>query len=97
MKDRMKDRIYEALIENGYSEKSAALVLNELTQLSAPLNNYLAEWMETGICKDYLVEGFSIFDFQKNRNMKYPAALLTIDWLIKEPEKAKESLKRGLR
>lgn len=27
--------------------------------------------------------------------MTYPAALLTIDWLIKEPEKAKKSLEKG--
>lgn len=93
----MRNKLYEALVENGYSEKSANLVLNELAQLSAPLNDYLVEWIETGTCKDYAVDGFSIFDFQKNRKMKYPAALLTMDWLIKEPEKAKESLKRGLR
>ena len=93
----MRNKIYEALIENGYSEKSANLVLNELAQLSAPLNDCLVEWIETGNCKDYAVDGFSIFDFQENRKMKYPAALLTMDWLIKEPEKARESLKRGLR
>ena len=93
----MRNKIYEILIENGYSENSANLVLNELAQLSAPLNECLVEWIETGNCKDYAVDGFSIFDFQKNRKMKYPAALLTMDWLIKEPEKAKESLKRGLR
>ena len=93
----MRNKIYEILIENGYSEKSANLVLNELAQLSAPLNDYLEEWIETGNCKDYTVDGFSIFDFQMNRKMKYPAALLTMDWLIKEPEKAKESLKRGIR
>ena len=93
----MRNKIYEILIENGYSENSANLVLNELAQLSAPLNECLVEWIETGNCKDYAVDGFSIFDFQKNRKMKYPAALLTMDWLIKEPEKAKESLKKGLR
>lgn len=93
----MRTKIYEALVENGYNEKSANLVLNELVQLSAPLNEYLVEWMETGNCKDYTIDGFSVLDFQKNRKMKYPAALLTMDWLIKEPEKAKMSLIRGLR
>lgn len=93
----MRTKIYEALVENGYNEKSANLVLNELVQLSAPLNDYLVEWMETGNCKDYTIDGFSVLDFQKNRKMKYPAALLTMDWLIKEPEKAKMSLIRGLR
>lgn len=93
----MRNEIYKALVENGYSNKSANLVLCDLMQLSAPLNDYLTEWIETGCCKDYAVDGFSIFDFQKNRKMKYPAALLTMDWLIKEPEKAKESLRRGKR
>jgi hypothetical protein len=29
----------------------------------------------------------------EKQRMTYPAALLTIDWLIKEPNKAKEALK----
>lgn len=93
----MKNKIYTALIENGYSKRSADLILNDLLQLSAPLDAYLEEWIENGICKDYIYKGFSIKDFQYKRNMKYPAALLTMDWLLKEPEKAKESLRRGLR
>jgi hypothetical protein len=28
----------------------------------------------------------------KERSMTYPAALLTIDWIIKEPDKALKSL-----
>ena len=93
----MKNKIYMALIENGYSEKSAKLVLDDLLHLSAPLNDYLLEWIENETCKDYNIDEFSIHEFQEKRNMKYPAALLTMDWLLKEPIKAKESLKRGLR
>jgi hypothetical protein len=29
--------------------------------------------------------------------LTYPAALLTMDWLIREPEKALASIKRGIR
>jgi len=29
--------------------------------------------------------------------MTYPAALLTIDWLIKEPERAMRSINRGIK
>jgi hypothetical protein len=93
----MKNKIYTALIENGYSERSAKLILNDLLQLSAPLDAFLVEWIENGTCKDFITEGFSIKDFQDKRSMKYPAALLTMDWLLKEPQKAKESLRRGLR
>ena len=93
----MKHKIYTALIENGYSEKSANLILEDLIHLSSPLDKYLMEWIDNGNCKDYVSDGFSVLDFQEKRGMKYPAALLTMDWLIKEPERTKESLKRGLR
>lgn len=93
----MKNKIYSTLIENGYSEKSANLVTEDLLHLSTPLNEYLVDLIEKGICKNFVSEGYSITDFMEKRKMKYPAALLTMDWLIKEPERAKESLKRGLR
>ena len=49
-----------------------------------------------------LVSGVPIKEISRNslRNkfgMTYPAALLTMDWLIKEPEKAIESINRGIR
>ena len=93
----MRNRIYTALIDNGYTEKSANCVLEELLHLSYPLDTYLAEWINNGNCKDFIFDEFSVCDFQKKRRMNYPAALLTMDWLIKEPEKAKESLLRGIR
>ena len=93
----MKHKIYTALIENGYSEKSANIILEDLLHLSSPLDKYLMEWIDNGNCKDFVYDGYSVQDFQKKRGMKYPAALLTMDWLIKEPERTKESLKRGLR
>ena len=66
-------------------------------EIRSSQNEYLVDWIEKGICKNFVSEGYSITDFMEKRKMKYPAALLTMDWLIKEPERAKESLKRGLR
>ena len=53
--------------------------------------------------KDYiynvlLERGYnSIFQLQMERQMTYPAALLTMEWLINEPKIALKSLKRKIR
>lgn len=94
----MEELVYKTLLERGYDEKTAKMVLPDLLDLSEPLKRLLKAWLENEKQQsDYAVAGFSVLEMQKERGMNYPAALLTIDWLIKEPEKAKESLKRGLR
>ena len=45
----------------------------------------------------YAVEGFSILEFMSLYNMAYPAALLTIDWLIKDPQTATTAIKKGIK
>ncbi len=91
----MKDRIYQTLLDEGYSSKSANLVLDDLMLLSSPLDTFLEEWLLNRSISDYESNGYSISQLQRDRNMTYPAALLTMDWLIKEPEIAIRSLSRS--
>lgn len=92
----MKDRLYHALIERGYKENSAKAVLDDLLHLSEPLEELLSDWLDDEHRQsDYKVDDFSISKLQQERGMKYPAALLTIDWLIKEPKEARRSLSKG--
>lgn len=94
----MKEMIYRTLIERGYSEHNANLMLNDLENLSSPLDKLLQEWIDSENQQpDFVYENYSLRQFQNERKMEYPAALLTMDWLIKEPEKAKISLSRGIR
>ena len=94
----MKEIILRTLIERGYSERNANLVLNDLVHLSSPLDKLLQEWIDSEEKQEnFVYEGYSLHQFQKERGMKYPAALLTMDWLIKEPEKAKTSLAKGIK
>ena len=88
----MEELIYKTLLERGYDEKSAKMVLPDLLNLSEPLKSLLKAWLENDA-----VAGFSVSELQKERGMNYPAALLTIDWLIKDPENAKRSLTKGIR
>lgn len=93
-----KDYIYNVLLGRGYDEKSAQLVAVDLIDLSQPLDAYLAKWMQDeSDMQDYSLHGYSIKQLMEERNMTYPAALLTLDWVMKEPDVAVASLKRGIK
>lgn len=94
----MKELILRTLLERGYSERNANLALNDLENLSSPLDELLQAWIDSEDQQsDYVLGEYSLSKFMKERGMKYPAALLTMDWLIKEPEAAKRSLARGVK
>lgn len=90
--------IIETLLERGYDPHSARLVVPDLLQLSNQLQPLFNNWLNDENCQaDYSVEGYAISSLVKERGMKYPAALLTIDWIIKEPEIALRSLTKGIK
>lgn len=94
----MENQIKYILIDRGYNERNAKLVAHELTLLSAPLQPLLSQWLDNEQhMENYEVEGYTITGLMQKRGMTYPAALLTIDWLLKEPEEAKLSLSRGIK
>ena len=94
----MKVKVYRILIERGYSEHSAKLATAELMHISDPLDKMLRRWLKNEREQpDYSYGGHSIHTLQRERGMRYPAALLTMDWLMKEPEKAVRSLTKGIK
>lgn len=94
----MENQIKQILIDRGYNERHATLVAQELTLLATPLQPLITKWLDDEQCmEDFETECYSISGLMQKRGMTYPAALLTIDWLLKEPEKAKLSLSRGIK
>lgn len=93
-----KEYIISVLQQRGYDNRTANLVTPDLLSLATPLNVYFQNWLNDVQCiQDYSACGYSIFSLMKERGMNYPAAILTIDWLLKEPEKATASLKKGIK
>jgi len=87
--------ITRLLIHRGFTERNARLVASEINQLHPSLIPLWERWAKNAsVCDDFSVEGYSIKSLMEKQRMTYPAALLTIDWLLKEPEKAKTSLRR---
>lgn len=92
-----KQTIVSILVERGYNRANAAAVCEDLLRLEAPLVKIFRQWLDTGAEQDFLFRDYSIRYFMANWGMKFPAALLTMDWILKEPEKAIEELKNKIR
>ena len=59
--------------------------------------NMEAYYVETKEEGDFAAHGYSVKDFVEKWQLTYPAALLTMNWLLKEPEEATVLLKQGIR
>ena len=93
-----KLEILEILMQRGYTQRNASLVAEEMVNIAPQLQQYLEAWlMDKSYNENYEVGEYSLKRLQEERRMNYPAALLTLDWLIKEPEAALRSLNRGIK
>lgn len=85
-------------MERGYLEKQALSAATNLMNLDDSLQGIFQKWLkDESKEQDWVIQGFSLLALKNKFRMTYPAALLTMDWLIKEPEKAKISIKQGIR
>lgn len=91
------ESIKKILIKRGYPEKQAFSVACDLQEIDTSLQDALQRWLSQEEETDFQIEGFKLSELKQKFDMTYPAALLTIDWLIKEPELAIQSINRGIK
>lgn len=91
------ENIKTILVERGYPEKQAFSVASDLLEIDISLRNALQHWLVTEKETDFQVAGFKLSELKHKFDMTYPAALLTMDWLIKEPILAIKSINRGIK
>ena len=91
------EKIKEVLLERGYTDKQVNAVIYDLMTIDESLKEGFSLWLESEKETDYTIQGIALSELKNKFGMTQPAALLTIDWLIKEPEKAIESINRGIR
>ena len=84
------------LIEKGFTEKDASILAENLSLIDIELLPLLERWLFKGEEGDYIKGGISVLGLKKKYNLEYQAALLTMDWIIKEPEFALEAINKGL-
>ena len=92
------ENIRELLMSRfGYSEQDVCVLCNDLEQLDQALVPVLAKWIKDGDCSDSTeYSGYSINSLCSEYEMNFIAALLTLDWIIKEPEQAIPAIKSGI-
>ena len=92
------DNVRELLMSRlGYSEQDAIVLCADLERLDQALVPVLNRWIETGDCAGATVHsGYSIDSLCSEFEMNFIAAILTLDWIIKEPEQALSALKSGI-
>ena len=92
------ENIRELLMSRlGYSEQDANMLCGDLGQVDQKLVLVLKRWVEDGSCTDATeYSGYSIDSLCSEFEMNFIAALLTLDWIIKEPEQAISALKSGI-
>ena len=89
--------IEKTLIERGYKANAAKLLTSSLSKIDSKLQPLLNSWIENESEVDITIDGISVLELKNKHNLKYPAALLSMDWLIREPEMAIAVFKRGIR
>ena len=92
-----ENEIKQILIERGYEEKAAEVVAHDLYAVQNDMKVCRDTWLQSGEELDFESHGFSIFGLMRRFGLKYPAALLSIDWVIRQPDLATKSINRGIK
>ncbi len=68
-----------------------------LMNMSPQVTEAFETWCETGRMPQLEAEGYSLEQLRRDFRMKPVGAFLTLDWLVKEPQEAREALRQGIR
>lgn len=95
----MKTKIKSLLMDRlGYSSYEADMLADDLCKLHPELKPLFERWVCEGIeCDSTVFHGYSIDTLRSGSKMNFIAALLTLDWLLREPEKALPIIRRGIK
>ena len=85
------------LNERGYKGSAAKLMAEKLSKVDSSLKTGVDSWYVAGVEKDFEISGIKLSELKSKFNLTYPAAILSMDWLIREPDKAKESFAKGVK
>ncbi len=78
--------------EFGYNSKEAEVSAEDLLKAGADLQEAFEHYRKDKTIDYIVVEGYTIETIMKIHKMEFPGALLALDWLRREPEKAKHAL-----
>lgn len=87
----------DKLSERGYSGASGKVMADKLSVVNPMFSDGINKWLDSGEETDYVIAGVNLKDIKNKFNLTYAAAILSMDWLLREPDKAKQSFEKGIR
>ena len=78
----------------GYNEREAASAAAKLSALQPALQEAFLRWWETAELPEMEVEGYTAQELIEDKGMMPPAAILALDWLMRQPDVARAALER---
>jgi len=95
---KVKDKIKEILMkELNYSEYAADTTADDLINIHLQLQPAFQKWFEKREITNMEVMGVSIKQLMEQRGYTFPSALISMDWLLTEPDIAKKELINEIR
>ena len=83
---------------SGYSEDYAVSILKDVECMDTLLQGIWKNWCQSEEIDDHLrVEGYTVAGLMEQFGLDFTGAILTMDWLIKDPKTAMEALAYGIR
>ncbi|OGZ60922.1 MAG: hypothetical protein A2919_00135 [Candidatus Spechtbacteria bacterium RIFCSPLOWO2_01_FULL_43_12] len=78
-----------------YPNEKIDILTSSLEKMSPVVKKALESFLSSGNNLELNLLGYSVEKLTKEHGMNEIAAYLTLDWIVREPEKAIESLKKG--
>lgn len=95
MNDQEIIKEIQSLYPEQYSNDKLDVLNSSLAKMSPVIKKALIEFLQTNSQLELNLLGYSVDNLAKDHGMNEVAAYLTLDWIIREPDKALESIKRG--
>ena len=92
-----RTEIIRILKEEGYPDFMLEKTIDKIEAFSSVVQKAFEEWCNNKQQPNIVVEGFAFTDLVTQWGMKPIGAFITLDWLLREPEKANKALNNGIR
>lgn len=89
--------LLDLLKEEGYPAHMFDNTIEKIDKFQPDIAKVFLLWLKEGKTPCISVAGFSFSDLTGQYGMKPVGAFITLDWLIRDPEKASKALKAGYR
>ena len=92
-----KNELRERLLNKfGYYPNNVDIVINKIEAIDPQLQPAFLKWWQSGEIPAIEIEGYTVGKFMQYYRCNPIASFLNLDWLIREPGKAKKSIEEGI-